>query len=49
MRFSRFLDHVAAGDECLYMTTQPLGASEDGRPHLMASPVTEVRTRHAHT
>ena len=42
MAFGAFLDRIAHGDECVYMTTQNLGVDESGRPNLMASPATEV-------
>ncbi len=42
MPFARFLDRIAANDQLLYMTTQNLDTSEEGRPNLMAEPVTSV-------
>jgi hypothetical protein len=42
MSFSRFLDRIASNDQLLYMTTQNLETSEEGRPDLMAPPVTLV-------
>ena len=47
MPFGALLDHLEQGSELYYMTTQPLGTSDDGRPNLMAQPVASVTWRGA--
>ena len=42
MRFGRFLELIQHGDQHLYMTTQNLGTSEDGRPDLWSHPLDEL-------
>jgi hypothetical protein len=42
MKFGDFLDAIKSGSEQLYMTTQDMGADDEGRPHLMTAPLTQA-------
>ena len=39
LEFRDFLDHLEAGNETLYMTTQKLEYSAEGQPHILSEPV----------
>ena len=42
MKFKQFVKRFAEGDPHLYLTTQELGLDLEGRPLLMAPPVTQL-------
>lgn len=42
MRLADFLRQIESGDETLYLTTQDLEHSVDGRPSILSSPVTKL-------
>ena len=42
MKFKQFIKRFAEGDPHLYLTTQELGLDLEGRPLLMAPPVTQL-------